>query len=194
MRSQAAADLVSVPRVNILSVCYHPAWSSHVQTFCWSSISFRELLLVANFSPLPFSHSLWRNPAGQHREFLSPWLSQWLSLVFPLCLENLGDPRREGRWHMWTRCTLRFPYMSFACDDNIICCKKDCPADLCMPGVQEWGLSCQRWGQELVALTRGSVGIESFCTSGLSVDLWSLLSFQIHPALAVSSAIQLATC
>lgn len=164
-----------------------------MQTFCWSSISFRESLLVANFSPLPFSHSLWRNPAGQHREFLSPWLSQWLSLVFPLCLENLGDPRREGRWHMWTRCTLHFPYMSFACDD-IICCQKDCPADLCMPGVQEWGLSCQRWGQELVALTRGSAGIESFCTSGLSVDLWSLLSFQIHPAWAVSSAIQLATC
>lgn len=193
MRSQAAADLVSVPWVNILRVrattLHGAATCKH---FVGAQYPLESCSLWLIFLPSPSLTACGETLQDSTGNFSAPGFPSGYP-SYSHCVWRISVTPGEKVGDTWTRCTLHFPYMSFACDD-IICCQKDCPADLCMPGVQEWGLSCQRWGQELVALTRGSVGIESFCTSGLSVDLWSLLSFQIHPAWAVSSAIQLATC
>lgn len=118
----------------------------------------------------PVSRSLWRDLAGLNREFLSPWLSKWLPLLFPLCLEDLGDPRREGRCHTSTRCALHFPCMCFACDGSVSCCQKISACLECRGGAWKgsWApsLSAQGWGQEYMVLRREEVMLEQSPLTG----------------------------
>lgn len=111
-RSQAVNDLLPVPGTNILrvptctqqpcaNVLVDPDGFRRVTPCCWF------------FFFLPLSHSLWRYLAGLNGEFLSPWLSKWLPLLFPLRLEDLGDPRGEGGCHTSMRCTRRFSCVWF---------------------------------------------------------------------------------
>lgn len=167
-RSHLVSDLCPVPWMSIVEA---PATNPHT-TVCkhfgspWCLSESHSSLLVSFSS----SCSLWRDFAGLNREFFSPWLSKWLPILFPLCLEDLSDPRGEGRCKPAQGVLCASLACGFACDDGFSNCQWSPTCPECRVGA--WKCS---WAPLLSSREYGNTwswGEKRYCWSRAPPQVW----------------------